>query len=311
MELVAVVDSEPAALEAAHRESLRAWPTLADGLQGGHFDGVIIASPPHEHPDQTIACLRAGLAVLVEKPFALTLEAAARVAQESTGLGIPVTVGQNFRFLRRERAVRKALELDVGRVVGASIVSARAATVAMPHLASIRHGPVWDICVHHLDALRVRFGSAPQQVAMSVTRLGESSDASRLRFELALIWRDGPAVLYQHSEGAPGYHHSEWIEGERRAILVDDQEVAVLFPSHRPRSVRVARGPDPEQAVLDEFLDSLDSGDSPRLGPQDNLLTVAMLEAAVRSERLGRPVMLDEVGEAAGVPLGAQTVAHG
>jgi predicted dehydrogenase len=136
---------------------------------------------------------------------------------------------------------------------------------------------------------------------MTVSRLG----GARRRFEIALTWRDGSSVLYQHSEGAPGYHHAEWLEGERRAILVDDQDVSLLFPSQRPRPVRVPRGPEPEQAVLDELLRSLNTGEAPTLGAEDNLLTVATLEAAVRSEVLGRPVTLDEAHEASGA------VSHG
>ena len=248
------------------------------------------------------------MAVLVEKPFALSLEAAARVAQESAALGIPVAVGQNFRFLRRERAVRKALRMGIGRPLGGSIVSARPAAAAMPHLGSIQDGPLWDICIHHLDALRMRFGAAPEQVAMRITRLG----GARARFELVLEWRDGPVVVYQHSEGAPGYYHSEWIEGEQRAILVNDQKVSVLFPSRRARAVRVPRRPEPEQAVLDDFLEALRTGSAPGLSAEDNLLTVATVEAAIRANALGRPVTLSEIGDAAGVRLGAPLrVVHG
>ncbi len=304
--VVGAVDPAPAALEAARQRGLDAWSTLAEGLEGGRFDGAIVASPPLEHPEQAIACLRSGLPVLVEKPLALSLEAAARVAQEAAATGVPVTVGQNFRFLRRERAIRRALELDVGRVLGGSIVSARSAAVAMPHLASIPHGPLWDIGVHHLDAVRVRLGTPPEEVAMTVRRLGRTSE-NRLRFELTLAWRDGPVILYQHSEGAPGYYHAEWIEGERRSILVDDQDVSVLFPSQRPHAVRVPRHPAPEQAVLDAFVDSIETGESPLLGAEDNLLTVAILEAAVRSESSGRPVSLGEVGDTIGVALGTKT----
>jgi hypothetical protein len=146
---------------------------------------------------------------------------------------------------------------------------------------------------------------------MRVTDCGEQSSGPRSRFELTLVWRDGPEVLYQHSEGSPGYHHSEWIECEHRAILVDDQQVSVLVPSQRPRRVRAARHPAPEQEVLDEFVGSLETGVSASLGAADNLLTIAILDAAMRSEGLERPVTLGEVGETAGVALGVQTAAHG
>jgi predicted dehydrogenase len=304
--LVGAVDPDELAQEAARRSGLSAWSTIEEGFRLGGAEAAIVASPPWEHPDQTIVCLHLGMAVLVEKPFALSLEAAARVAQESTRLGIPVAVAQNFRFLRRERAVRKALAAGVGRPLSASIVSARPSTAAMPHLAAVEHGALWDICIHHLDALRVRFGEAPEKVAMTVTPLGKSPAGARVRFQILLEWPEGPAVVYQHSEGAPGFHHSEWIEGERRAILVKNQNVSVLFPRHRARPVIVSRGPRPEQAILDDFLGALRSGSAPTLGAEDNLLTVATVEAALEAEKLGRAVTLAEVGEAAGVALGVR-----
>jgi predicted dehydrogenase len=308
--VVGVVDPDPLAQEAARRSGLPAWSTIEEGVQLGG-EAAIVASPPPEHPDQTIACLRLGMAVLVEKPFALSLEAAVQVAQESTRLGLPVAVAQNFRFLRRERAVRKALAAGVGRPLSATIISARPPTVAMPHVAAIEHGALWDICIHHLDALRVRFGAAPERVEMKVARLGASPADERLLFRLLLEWPEGPAVVYQHSEGAPGFYHSEWIEGEQRAILVNDQNVRVLFPRHRARRVNPPRGPQPEQAVLDDFLGALRSGTAPTLSAEDNLLTVATVEAAVRAEALGRPVTPAEVGEAAGVAVGVDGAAHG
>jgi len=60
-----------------------------------------------------------------------------------------------------------------------------------------------------------------------------------------------------------------------------------------------------------EFLEPLESGEAPHLGAEDNLLSVATVEAAARSEGLGRPVTLSDVGNPAGVPVAEQAVAHG
>ena len=294
------VDPDRVAQEAARRSGLLAWSTIEEGLQVGGGEAAIIASPPWAHPDQTMTCVRSGTAVLVEKPLALSLEEAVRVAHESTRLGVTVAVGQNFRFLRRERAVRKAMAADVGKPLSATITSARPLTAAMPHLERVDRGALWDICIHHVDALRARFGAAPEKVAMTVTGLGTSAAGGRSRFRILLEWRDGPVVVYQHSEGAPGFYHSEWIECERRAILVKNQSVSVLFPRHRARPVIAPRGPRPEQAVLDDFLGALRSGTAPTLSAEDNVLTVAVIESALRAEALGRAVMLDEVGAVTG-----------
>jgi predicted dehydrogenase len=298
--LLGAVDPDDAARDAAERAGLRAWPTLEDAVGSGDADRVIVASPPAAHVEQALACLELGLPVLVEKPLALSTAEAARLAAASDRLGIPVLVGQNFRFLPRERAVRKAL-IAIGPPFGASIVSARPASAAAPHLAGIEHGAVWDICLHHLDALRVRFGSAPRTVAMSVRHVG--ADAPRQRFRIELEWPGGVGVVYEHSEGAPGFFHEEWIEGATCAIVVRDQKASILFGSRRPRAVSVPRGPVPEQALLDALL-AASGGEAEALGAADNLATIAMVEAAVRSLELGQPVEPAAVAGQAGVVIG-------
>jgi predicted dehydrogenase len=303
--LVGVVDPDRLAQQNAARSGLPVWSTIEEGSRLGGCEAAIVASPPSKHPDHALDCVLLGMPVLVEKPFALSLEAAVRVARESARLGIPVAVGQNFRFLRRERAIRKALAAGVGEPLGVTIVSTRPSSAAMPHLAAVEHGALWDICIHHLDALRVRLGAAPEKVSMTVTRLGTSTHDARTRFHILLEWLEGPTVVYQHTEGAPGFFHSEWIEGERRAILVENQNVRVVFPRHRPRRVFAPRAPRPEQVVLDEFLAALRTGSVPTLGAEDNLLTMATVVAALRSEADERTVTIAEVCEAAGVALGA------
>ena len=297
--LVGAIDPDVSARAAAERAGLRAWPTLEGAIGSGGADRAIVASPPAGHVEQALDCLELGLPVLVEKPLALAIADAARLAAASDRLGLPVLVGQNFRFLPRERAVRKGL-VALGPPLGASIVSARPASAAAPHLAGIEHGAVWDICLHHLDALRVRFGSTPQTVAMSVREVGGVEPRQRYRIELE--WPGAVGVIYEHSEGAPGFFHAEWIEGARCAIVVRDQKASILFDGRRPRPVSVPRGPLPEQALLDALLGAT-GAEASALGVADNLATIAMVEAAVRSVELGQPVEPTAVAGRAGVEI--------
>ena len=143
---------------------------------------------------------------------------------------------------------------------------------------------------------------------MRITRLG----GARARFELVLEWRDGPVVVYQHSEGSPRLlpfgvdrGRAAGDPGER-----SEGERALPLPA-RARGARAA-SPRAEQAVLDDFLEALRTGSAPGLSAEDNLLTVATVEAAIRANALGRPVTLSEIGDAAGVRLGAPLrVVHG
>ena len=101
----------------------------------------------------------------------------------------------------------------------------------------------------------------------------------------------GAEIVYRHDERAPAFHHHEWLHGADGALLVDGERVVALPAGRR---VRPGRAPSPEQAVLTELARALEGDPSP-LAAEENLLTVATVEAAVRSLELGRPVALAEL----------------
>ncbi len=285
--IAGAVDTGLAAADAARQEGLEVWQTLDEALAVARFEAAIIASPPGEHVSNALACVEAGVPLLIEKPVALSTERASVVARASIRAGVPVLVGQNFRFMQRERAIRIALAAAGGSPTSMSIVSARPATVVPPHVAEIANGALWDICLHHLDALRIRLGRVPDAVDATVSHVDGGGTG---HYRILLDWSGGPGAVYLHSEGAPGFFHSEWIEQESGAILVRDQQVSTLFPHHRPRRVRVPRSPAPEGMILTELLEAVRSGQSGDLGIEDNLATVAIVEAAARSISTGEAV---------------------
>ena len=281
------METSAAAADAARQGGLEVWQTVDEALAAAPFGAAIIASPPGDHVPHALACVEARVPPLIEKPVALSTEQAGMVAQASIRTGVPVLVGQNFRFLPRERAIRTALAAAGGSPTSVSIVSARPASVAPAHVAEIPNGALWDICLHHLDALRQRLGRVPDTVEASVRHV-EGGGISHYR--ILLDWSGGPGAAYLHSEGAPGFFHSEWIERESGAILVRDQQVSTLFPHHRPRRVRAPRNPAPEAAILAELLEAVRSGQPGDLGIEDNLFTVAIVEASARSISTGEAV---------------------
>lgn len=76
-DVVAAVDTDPGAqarfVERFNRPVLLSVEELLDQVE---LDGVYIATPTKLHEQQTLACLNAGLHVLVEKPISTSLEAA-------------------------------------------------------------------------------------------------------------------------------------------------------------------------------------------------------------------------------------------
>jgi predicted dehydrogenase len=280
------VDPDAAARAAAG--GLPVWASLEEALRAARFDAALIASPPAEHARQARACLTAGLAVVVEKPLALSVADAATVARLAAQVGRPALVAQTFRFLRRTRAVDSAIAAGrLGPLRAGTVVVTRAGSAAAPARWALAEAPLWDVAVHHLDVLRRRLGGPPARVhATRVPAVG----AGTVDYVMRLEWAGGPAVLYRHREGLAYFHHLEWIEGDLGALRVADDRVTLVSARHRPRRLRGPRGPDPEAAVLDELAAALRAGRPSSLSAAENLATVAMVEAALRSLRTGQAV---------------------
>lgn len=287
-----VVDPQPAAAELAAAAGLTCSSSLAQALERGGADAAVVASPPGHHVADATACVEASLAVLLEKPAALSLASAQQLAAVAQAAGRQVVVGQNFRFLDRERTIRRVLEAGtLGRVVAVSILSARPLTAAAPHLADVRYGPLWDIALHHLDALRGRFGE-PATVDASGSAMAGSD---RRELALQVEWPTGPTLSYRHVEGAPVFHHHEWIEGTEAALVVNGSRVQLAPPGARWRLLRASRASQPDQALLAAFSGVLDgSADASGLSLADNLGTIAVVEAAQTSLDLGSRVAVAE-----------------
>ncbi len=281
---------------------------MEEALAAVEADAGLIASPSPEHSPQAVACLRAGLGVLVEKPLGLSLASAAEVVTAAEASGRPAVVGQNFRYHRRERAIRKALALGrIGTLRGGAVISTRPPGAVGPHAANPEHRVLWDVAVHHFDLLRTRFARHPATVEALKWRLGRHDST----FLTTLTWPDGAEVVYDYREGPSLFWQHDWMEGDDGAVSADGDRVLLVSRRHRPRRVIELRRMRPEQVLLDHLVTALATGDSPSVSARDNLGTVAMVEAAIRSLRRGEPVDLETLAEDAGVELTAVEGTHG
>jgi predicted dehydrogenase len=280
-EIAGVVDLDPAAHMAAEADGYGTYTALDDALGATRAADAIIATPPQLHASQAIACLEAGLRVLVEKPAALSLTDAVAVADAAERAGRPAVVGHNFRHRRLERTIRRALDAgSIGELRVANVTTARPAADL-----GFEHAPLWDLGIHHIDLLRLRLGGAPDSVD---ARCAPSSGG--LTYSLHLEWNGPASADYWLREGASVYHHAEWLEGSRGALRAVDGRVSLVTPRGRPQRLRVRRGPAPERLLLDALFES----DHSSVDARESLGTIATMEAVVRSLALGRPVRLSE-----------------
>jgi predicted dehydrogenase len=96
-----VVTGDAGRAEAATRSypGVRVVPSADDVLAAaGDLDLAVISTPPATHADLAHRCLDAGLAVVVDKPLAVTAAEGAALVEHAERAGRPLTVFQNRRW---------------------------------------------------------------------------------------------------------------------------------------------------------------------------------------------------------------------
>jgi len=140
-ELAAVVDTDRA--RAAALAALHGCAPLGDYREVfGKAGAAVIAVPTDRHHEVALACLRAGLHVLVEKPIAGTLEEADELVETAKRRGLVLQVGHVERYNKAFRALAERMDRPV--FIEAERLSAfkqRGAEVDV----------VLDVMIHDLD----------------------------------------------------------------------------------------------------------------------------------------------------------------
>ena len=169
-----------------------------------------------------------------------------------------------------------------------------------PWVKAMEHPFLTEIAVHHFDSFRYLFGRRPASIfAASYNPPGKQlrkgsggHGRDRTRRRLA------DSVRRQH--GASRYEFALWIEGEKGDLWTDRQRVWWRPRGRRffrpCRSVAVPKGdelPYPKAgtvSLLNQFRDAVQHGRVPETSADDNLWTLAMVEAGILSHREGRRV---------------------
>ena len=315
-ELIAIAEPTPAAAAAAAERGVAVYPSLDRLLATERPDGVIVASPNELHVPQALACIAAGVPVLVEKPVADRLDEALRLAQWASGSGVPVLVGHHRRHSPVIDAAAQVLHSGrLGRLVAvqASAVFAKPASYFTegPWRALRGGGPILINLVHEVDVLRTLLGEIVevQAMASSAARGFEVEDTAAVALRFAngllasLLLSDcgaSPRSWEQTSgEDASYDHHPEqsccMLVGTHGSLLLPTLDLYTHAgePSwHAPlKAERLPRAPgDPLVRQLDHFCAVVRREAAPRcdLASATRTLqaTLAIAEAAASREAI-------------------------
>jgi predicted dehydrogenase len=308
----ACVDTDERALHEARgfpgQQHGKFCATLSQALADVQADAVLIASPTSLHAAHANEALAAGLAVMVEKPLAPNLEDAVSLIAHSRAAGRPLVVAENYRFFPAERTLRRMLDDGVaGRIASAVCVDRRdqPSQTQGPWVKNAEHPFLTEIAVHHFDSFRYLFGRQPASLAATTYNPRGSTYVHRGAVE-ALIGLEGDLpIQYTGTFVANRYEYELWIDGEKGDIWTDRRRVWWRPRGRRffrpVRAVDVPKGdelPYPKGgtvSLLNQFRDAVVHGKAAETSAEDNVWTLAMVEAGIASDRERRSVRIAEV----------------
>ena len=192
----AICDPTEAAEALAAERGTPWFPSQREMLAAMTPDGAIIATPNALHVPGAIACLEAGVPVLVEKPLAESVAAARRLVEAQARTGVPVLGGHHRRHNPIVKAARKLVqEGGIGRLVAVTSLFLIRKPDDYFDVAWRREaggGPILINLIHDIDNLRFICGEIDSVQAMT-------SNATR-----GFAVEDTAALIFRFANGALG-----------------------------------------------------------------------------------------------------------
>ena len=299
VELAGIADIHEPTARAAADELGRSVAVGTDAVALAAATGaraVVDATVPEAYHPVTTAALFAGLDVLGEKPVAATVAQALSLAAASQVTGRLFMVSQSRRWNPQLFALRAMAE-DLGALGALTTEFFRA-----PRFGGFReemaHPLLVDMAIHAFDSARFVLGTEPVSAYCEAHNPPWSWYAGDAAATAVFAMEGGARYTYTGSWCAPGAQTSwngVWrLSGEKGSAHWDGDHDPVLDADvqQAPRAASPLSG---IEGALIVFTDALRTGAVPMGEVHENVLSLAMVEAAVRSAETGQRVLLDEV----------------
>jgi predicted dehydrogenase len=255
--------------EVMHLGPVRRHDRFESLLADPDVDLVDICTPTGQHESMTLAALAAGKHVLVEKPIALTLEAADRMVAAARAAGRLLMVGQVLPFFPEFAFLAEATRGGrYGRLLGGRFVRVISQPDWSSAIADVEQtgGPAIDLHIHDTHFIRLLCGM-PQ----SVMATGRMEGAAVVHLNsLYQYGPDGPSIVCTSGalaqKGRPFVHGYE-VYFERATVMFDSscQPLTVLTADGQTQTPALGSG-EPVAAFsveLQAAVDGVSAGQSP------------------------------------------------
>ncbi len=319
-ELVAIADPGAAARDFARTAGVAHFDALADLLRAARPDGVIEATPNALHVPDALACIAAGVPVLIEKPVAHTVVEGERLLAAVDEAQARVLVGHH----RRHSTIMEAACAIVAKGTLGPLVGVMGSALfykpdgyfdAGPWRRQAGGGPVLINMIHEIDNLRALGGEivAVQACLSNATRgfVVEDTAAINLRFANGAL---GTFLLSDTAASACSWEQTSREDrryptyADEDCYLITGTRGSLAIPTMRLKTyardedrswwkpfvegVASLERADPLERQLAHFCAVIRGEVEPKVSVRDGLQNLRVCEAIVEAARSGRSVEL-------------------
>ena len=306
VDLVGYVDPDPSALarlrDVTAAEPEQCFLTLEGAIEATNPEAVLVTATLPGHAPTTRAALAAGLHVLVEKPFAESIEIARQLVELAAAKRKVLMVSQNYRFFPATRKVAQLVnEARLGNLHEVSI-DFRRYSPGIGNGRSRHHledQPLLvDMSVHHFDLLRVILDREPERIYCEAWNpewsgfSGPPVAVASIQFEGGIVvsyrgsWISTGPVTPWSGEWRMDFQDGEIFWTSRNDAGARRDRVVIQKAERKARAVPLPALTQTDRwGTLAEFARAIREGREPECSGRDNLGTLALVAAAVESAK--------------------------
>ncbi len=297
-----MADAEIVAMADPRLQPGEGYRTAEEMLDAEELDFVDIATRPDTHLGLLRLALERGLAVIVQKPLAATLEEAREMARLAQGQR--VMAHENWRWQPWHREMKRRLSAgEIGQPVAYHFTMTSNDGFGenpypkQPYFQGMPKLLMFESLIHPVDVARFYFGAIEKVFAVTRRRNAVIAGEDRAVLTLVHRWHEGVVEghrfgLAQPSGDGMGHYFVEGEEGHLRALANGDVYRGDELVWRN--TVQSGYKGDSVKATQEHFIECLREDRSFETSLEDYLESFRAVEAAYVSAREGRLVCLTE-----------------
>lgn len=304
--LVAIADVMPEPAAALAKQYGCEVRSIEEIALADDIDAVAICTPTDMHADLIEKFARAGKAIFCEKPIDLSVERVKSCLKVVEATNAKLMIGFNRRFDPHFAAL--ALSVRDNTIGGVEMVSITSRDPSPPPVTYVeRSGGIFrDMTIHDFDMAQWLLGEAIVAVSAHAgvlidPAIGDAGDYDSVN--VLLETASGKQAMISNSRRATyGYDQRIEVLGSKGMVSAENQrefsiEVATATGFQRPPLLDffMSRYVAAFAAEIASFVSAVSRGTEISPNGQDGLSALAIAEAAVRSVREGRKILISEV----------------